>query len=579
MARETPPDKNLEGELAGKFFVSTADCNIYVIDFADGKCDPIFHIADANVTAVDAHDEKPYLAVGYENGRISLINFESKEQINTATLPKTDENPSISCIKYSLNSLHLICGRYSGEICILEPVTLEHKFCFKCTKSKVEKIAFSRNCLQFACYDYNKTVVLFRYDPDSSRWELQGKLRSHYDLINDLMFIPSNDQAKSVLCTIGCDRYLVQYITDLRDGPFRIKSRHRIEQTAVPMNFLYFVKDVDENRSVGYILIADDKHKLKFLHEATKIPRALILGPAFGCFDESHIRKMEILPHHSSRYMIFVCQKRLGLQILPPDGNPFKYTGYLAQPNEVKDFTISHDGRSVFTFGGDDRCILQWEVKPRSVEVLRVMGGTELEPFYCLLEGGKNGWLFQEMQDLFFYMQILQQDNIDLPRRMSDSLNISELPDLVRTCGYYPSDFELELLLLEAKYQDFDETGVIRDEISFVEFAKLFANHRPAYGYSSTHMREIFDVIAGMAEFPQSGKIETSEFLYLLQSVGEPCINLHKHLATLLRTGAVYEENNYEFLPEEIDAKFLFDEMLGICKSSSPRQVEDEDEQ
>lgn len=74
---------------------------------------------------------------------------------------------------------------------------------------------------------------------------------------------------------------------------------------------------------------------------------------------------------------------------------------------------------------------------------MAIGGGTELEPFYCLLEGGKNGWLFQEIQDLFFYMQILQQENIDLPRRVSDSINLTEVPHLVRTCGFYPSKFEV----------------------------------------------------------------------------------------------------------------------------------------
>lgn len=72
------------------------------------------------------------------------------------------------------------------------------------------------------------------------------------------------------------------------------------------------------------------------------------------------------------------------------------------------------------------------------------LGGQDFEPFYCVIEGGKNGFLFQEMQDLFFYMQILHEgENSTLPRRVSDKLAISELPDLMRACGYYPTDFEV----------------------------------------------------------------------------------------------------------------------------------------
>lgn len=72
------------------------------------------------------------------------------------------------------------------------------------------------------------------------------------------------------------------------------------------------------------------------------------------------------------------------------------------------------------------------------------LGGEEMQPFYCLIEGGKNGFLFQEMQDLFYYMQILQQgEKVSLPRQVTDSINVVELPDLVRACGYYPTEYEV----------------------------------------------------------------------------------------------------------------------------------------
>lgn len=78
-----------------------------------------------------------------------------------------------------------------------------------------------------------------------------------------------------------------------------------------------------------------------------------------------------------------------------------------------------------------------------------------MEPYYCLLEGGKNGWLFQEIQDLFFYMQILQQENIDLPRRVSDCIRLTEIPDLVRTCGFYPSHFEVRFITQNNLYLNY----------------------------------------------------------------------------------------------------------------------------
>lgn len=48
------------------------------------------------------------------------------------------------------------------------------------------------------------------------------------------------------------------------------------------------------------------------------------------------------------------------------------------------------------------------------------------------------------MQDLFYYMQILHQgENTVLPRVVSDQIPVSELPDLMRACGFYPSEYEV----------------------------------------------------------------------------------------------------------------------------------------
>lgn len=72
------------------------------------------------------------------------------------------------------------------------------------------------------------------------------------------------------------------------------------------------------------------------------------------------------------------------------------------------------------------------------------LGGKELAPFYCLIEGGQNGWLFHEMMDLFYYIQLLEQANsVTQIRKIGDFISISELPDLMRACGFYPTEYEV----------------------------------------------------------------------------------------------------------------------------------------
>ena len=46
-----------------------------------------------------------------------------------------------------------------------------------------------------------------------------------------------------------------------------------------------------------------------------------------------------------------------------------------------------HDGRYVFTAGGEDCCVFQWRVNSVILDAYLRLGGTDMNPFYELLEG------------------------------------------------------------------------------------------------------------------------------------------------------------------------------------------------
>lgn len=82
----------------------------------------------------------------------------------------------------------------------------------------------------------------------------------------------------------------------------------------------------------------------------------------------------------------------------------------------------------------------------RSVNIVKRLGGEGLSPFYSFIKGGKNGWLFNEMQDLFYYAQILQQgENTIETRKISGMASIKQIPNLMRAVGYFPSNKEVRL--------------------------------------------------------------------------------------------------------------------------------------
>lgn len=547
------------------FFIATAQSNIYSVDVINHKCVPLFHIADGYVAAIETHEESDYIIIAYKSNRIILMNYLTNEVLCVSILPKgEDEAACISCIKYDAKSLHLVCGKTNGELWVLDPILLEPKQPepFQITKNKIVKIRFSVWPIQFAYFDENRTMVIFQYNNKEGKWEFKGKIRPHYGDITDILYIPVKKCWK--LYSIAADRHIIEYNNDKLDTEdFAVQSSERIEQTAIPICMIYWVLLHDEKK-MGYILLADDKHKLKFLYHVSKIPKSVILAPAYGCFKFQLIKKMQIIPHCDSKYMAFSTNRHCGIHILPPDGNPYKYVGYLTHPVKLEDFVLSKDGQFMFTFGVNDHCVFKWSIETKSVENMKHLGGKELEPFYCLIEGGYHGWLFHEIKDLFYYMQILQQENIDLPRRVSDTINISEIPDLFRTIGFYPSDFELENIMIDVKFRNMDETNKTNEDISFTEFVKLYCNHKPVYGYSLKDLKDVFTTILQTQERQQATCIERQKFVELLTTQGEPMstTSAFQCFRSLMRIEQ--DEENFDFLPENITFEVLFEEILGI---------------
>lgn len=80
---------------------------------------------------------------------------------------------------------------------------------------------------------------------------------------------------------------------------------------------------------------------------------------------------------------------------------------------------------------------------PRAVEAIHAEDEeTGLEPWLLSLDGGR--WRFEAMQDMFCFAQLLHQGTFSTePRHIGDSLAVCEVPDVLRSLGYFPSQFEV----------------------------------------------------------------------------------------------------------------------------------------
>merc|ERR1712002_958211 len=102
-----------------------------------------------------------------------------------------------------------------------------------------------------------------------------------------------------------------------------------------------------------------------------------------------------------------------------------------------------------------------WKIDQSSLESAALLGGNDvLEHFYGLIEGGKDGEFIREIENFFYYAQIRNQgeDTMD-PREAKDFVQLDEIPNLMRSLGFYPSEQEIENMINEVKFKDYVQTA------------------------------------------------------------------------------------------------------------------------
>ncbi|OBS79111.1 hypothetical protein A6R68_18519 [Neotoma lepida] len=213
---------------------------------------------------------------------------------------------------------------------------------------------------------------------------------------------------------------------------------HRTDQGTYPTCMIWYPPLAKEL----FLLICNSCYKVKLFNSTTKMCRKTLLGPAYG----SPIEYTQVLPVKNTfelqkRHLVFINKDKVGLQILPVDGNPHKTCAIVCHPDGVSGMTLSYDGRYAFTAGGQDCSVVQWEINLSALEAAVSLGGEDLTPFYGLVSGGREGKFYRELEDYFYYSQIRSQgiDTMET-RQVSEYICLSELPFVMRAIGFYPSE-------------------------------------------------------------------------------------------------------------------------------------------
>uniref|UniRef100_A0A3Q2YR21 Cilia- and flagella-associated protein 251 n=1 Tax=Hippocampus comes TaxID=109280 RepID=A0A3Q2YR21_HIPCM len=531
------------------------------------NCDPLH--------AVACHPKQPAVAMGNCSGSLKIWDYREKHHLRCNLKSGLKDGFELNADTFSSRAgRYLAVGFASGAVHFLDANTLQSdpKECFDYPPDSISHMSFSHDSRYLATAVSCLAVTLFRMQ--QPQWIYLGRYRSHYKPITDLLFGVHQDSSKPRLFTLGVDRLLVS-----------LQFSKRLEQSAVPKCMTWYPPLSSEE----FLVVASDQYKMKLFNSMSKTCRKTLLGPTYG----SPVKKIGILPtsennESGSHYMAYVTEDKVGLQILPLDGNPYKSQAVVCHPTGVSAFAYSHDGLFVFTAGGPDCTVLSWQISYSALEGAAALGGKELEPYYTLLEGGRNGEFYREIEDFFYYCQIHNQGLESMEtRQLSPKIPLTELPSLMRALAYFPTEEEVEDMLNEVKLGQYTETGEYITDINLAELIKLYINHRPAFGISAEELITAFEVLGEPGGPAGKPVLDRDRMLELLQVRGEAMSEdeLAECFTGLFGLFEVKEDENPEadffktdnvsqeytlesVIPEKISIEIFTHHILGLPSSS-----------
>ncbi|NWX52156.1 CF251 protein, partial [Steatornis caripensis] len=500
------------------FILSTSDATVLRVATDRTNFEKVMEEAKEAVNAIACHPRQALIAVGSHCGLLKVWDYQQTKYLVSRIFTEA----SIQCLSYDPEGYFLAAGFTDGSVYILDAISLQSS-CkeFKFSRGPVTHISFSHNSEYLATADEKYTVTVYkRVLQNGSRcWEHLAGMHSHYKPIRSILFGVHLDNNEVRLLSLGEDRQLVEYdLTSSSKDHLVVLHRDRVEQIAVPLCLAWYPQLSTES----FILTANNCYKMKLYNTTTKMCRKTLLGPTYG----SPVEKMQILPTTNTadpqkRYLAYVTKDKVGLQILPIDGNPHKSSAFICHPGGVSDLASSYDGRYVFTAGGNDCTVMKWEVNLNALDAAASLGGEDLIPFYNLLDGGREGKFFRELEDYFYYVQLCSQgiDTLET-RQVSTHIPLEEIPSVMRAMGFYPSEEKIEEMINEVKFSKYVDTGEQVTKISLGDFIKLYINHRPAFGLSMKEIRRAFQVL-GYDNENGDKVINRGDLLLLLQRKGE----------------------------------------------------------
>jgi len=414
---------------------------------------------DSPVHGLCCHPQLPLVAVCGYSGFLHMWNYNTR----SLHLVKIFEKLVPHILQFSPDGKLLAIGFTNGHCKLLKSTDLSEVVSFRDSRDCVTHAAFSYDSSYLALAHADRYVCLYRYSHRHNdrnypkEWMYSAKQKQHWRPIVGLCF-SGPESEKLRLFSVGEDRRLVEYnVKSTEFGGLQIVSPDTVvEQEARPTGCIWYpFGGKGDNQKV---LTMNDEYKFKIWNTVNRSCRKTALAPTYG----GPITRMTPVYKDfdgEEQFMLYAThEKVLGLVQLPLDGNPNKCMGLIAHPGQIASISVDHEGRYAFTCGGQDLTVNQWLIDPQPVASASVMGGTGLEPFVKLVDGGEEGEFFSDMKDYFYYSQIRSQDEDTTKARLLDGMiPVEEIPHLMCALGYFPTQLEIKNMTNEVKYSKFPE--------------------------------------------------------------------------------------------------------------------------
>lgn len=553
------------------------------------------------VHCIAAHPKLSRLAVAGHSGGLQVWDYLLKRVVMIVVFRGVE----INCMAFDPEGVWLAIGCTNGVVKFLDSANLEERKSIKPKRpSSITRMVFASSGRLLATGDDTGCVSLFWYEhiqgntSKAMGWDVVGRHKTHKGTITGLQF--GDDSGLHRLLSVGEDQRLVEY--DLIDSEpetgLLVRSAHKIAQSSTPTGFLWMdedgiISDVSRRPDAAHtitngLLIANSGYKISaYFSDWSRQCVKTVLAPTFG----GPVTEMFTVPTHpgSDKSSLFYATKEkvIGFIQLPLEGDPCLSMGLLAHAGPITSVAKSYDGAYVFTAGGLDQSVMQWRVNGNKIvpeEASKISasvaaegnGEVPLDHLIAVVEGGREGEFMREIVDYFYYAQIrLQGEETTAKRELLGAVPFSQVPNLFRALGYYPTEMELGRLTYEVANlygpveESVDECDVSSIPLKFSQFMRLYVNYRPIFGISRQAIEQAFLVLGADAV---TGQISRDVLFKKLTTHGEP---LQQTEITAALRSLLGEDVKLDDIQDTITARLFAENLLGFEDYDAMAQGDD----